>query len=184
MVTEENNNSVSSKLSRDEKLENLIVNHAMIFMGMFEEGFSIIVEEITDMLAKGGATMAEEPAGNSSRSEGSPAMGVSKKVQEELPPEVRTHIGYVFSGIREEIAAQWQNDAGVFKRYVASPSFDKGIEIVEKYDFGRPKLTAQLTDEMLASYIFLLQSGDKEIGKMFKELSEWQGSLPMPPWSQ
>jgi hypothetical protein len=66
---------------------------------------------------------------------------------------------------------------------VASAAFDKGIQIVEKYDFGRPKLTEKLTDEVLASYVFLLQSGDKALGKMFEELADWQSGLPKPPWA-
>jgi hypothetical protein len=71
----------------------------------------------------------------------------------------------------------------VFKQYISSPAFDRGIEIVEAYDFGRPRLTEKLSDEALASYVFLVQSGNTEIGRMFKELAEWQSGLPEPPWA-
>ena len=54
---------------------------------------------------------------------------------------------------------------------------------MESHDFGRPKLTEELSDEVLASYVFLVQSGNAEIAKMFKELSEWQSGLPKPPWA-
>ena len=108
---------------------------------------------------------------------------MGKRLKNEVTPAVRAEIGSLFSGIREEMSSQWPKDAAVFKRYVSSPAFDKGIEIVERYDFRRPKLTEKLSDELLASYVFLLQSGDKELGRMFKELAEWQAALPKPPWA-
>jgi hypothetical protein len=174
-----------SRQTRDEKLENLIMNHSMIFMGMFEEAFSTIAEKMTEVLAKGTASMAEALGdGLSSGSKQSETADVGKKLKDELAPEVRTQIEHMFSGIREEMASQWPKNARVFEQYISCPAFDKGIEIVEKYDFGRPKLTEKLSDEMLASYVFLLQSGNPELGKMFKELADWQSGLPKPTWSQ
>ena len=166
--------------TRDGKIENLIMNHSMIFMGMFEEAFSTLAEKMTEAMAVGAGAIADALAGGSS----SGSVAVGKKVQEEITPEVKTQIGHVFSGIREEMAEQWPKNASVFTQYVSSPAFDKGIEIVEKYDFGRPKLTQKLSDEVLASYVFLVQSNNPEIGKMFKELSEWQSGLPKPPWAK
>ena len=169
--------------SRDEKLENLIKNHSMILMGMFEEAFSTIAEKMTDVMAAGTAAMAEALGGASGGSEGSGANNVTKKLKGGLAPEVRMQLGHIFSEIREEMESQWPKNASVFKQYISSPAFDKGIKIVEKYDFGRPRLTEELSDEVLASYVFLVQSGNAEIGKMFKELSEWQSGLPKPPWA-
>jgi hypothetical protein len=172
------------RLARDERLENLIMNHSMIFMGMFEEDFFTLADKMTEVLAEGTAAMAQALAhGESSAPQGSRTAKVGKKVKATLAPEVRMQIESLFSGIREEIASQWPKNARVFKQYVSSPAFDKGIDIVEKYDFGRPRLTEKLSDEILASYVFLLQSGDKELGRMFKELAEWQASLPRPPWA-
>jgi hypothetical protein len=158
--------------ARDEKLENLIMNHSMIFTGIFDEAFSAIADKMTEALGEGMS---------GSNSIGTADLG--KKAGKEVAPEVLIQIGYAFSGIREEMASEWPRDASVFAQYVSSPAFDRGIEIVEKYDFGRPKLTEKLTDEVLASYVFLLQSGDKELGKMFKELADWQSGLPKPPWA-
>lgn len=173
-----------SSLTRDEKLENIIMNHSMIFMGMFEEAFSAIAEKMTEVMAAGTAAMAEAlGAGTSDGQSGSRGASMTKKFEKEISPEVRSQIGHVFSEIREEMASQWPKNANVFKQYISNPSFDKGIEIVEKYDFGRPKLTEKLSDEVLASYVFLVQSGDATVGKMFEELKEWQSGLPKPPWA-
>ncbi len=167
--------------TRDEKLENLIMNHSLIFMGMFEEAFSTIAEQMTEALSEGAGAVADALA----RGAPSPSGGstVGKRLKNEVTPAVRAEIGSLFSGIREEISSQWPKDAAIFKAYISSPAFDKGIEIVEKYDFRRPKLTETLSDEVLASYVFLLKSGDKELGRMFKELKEWQAALPKPPWA-
>lgn len=168
--------------TRDEKLENLIMNHSMIFMGMFEEAFFTIAEKITEAIAEGGVAMAEALVGVKPGSKRSGTSKVGKKSKGELSPEVRAQIAQAFSEIREEMASEWPKNSNVVKRYISSPAFDKGIEIVEKYDFGRPRLTEKLSDEVLASYVFLVQSGDPEVGRMFKQLADWQSGLPKPPW--
>jgi len=160
--------------AREEKLENLITNYSMIFMGMFEEGFSAVAERLTEAMSEATGAIVDSLAGT----------GKGKKLKGAITPSVKAEIGNLFSGIREEMSSQWPKNAALFKAYVADPAFDRGIEIVERHDFGRPKLTKKLSDEVLASYVFLLQSGDKEVGGMFKELAEWQARLPKPPWAR
>jgi hypothetical protein len=170
--------------SRDEKLENLIVNHSMIFMGLFEEAFSTLAEKMTAVLEDGTKAFADAVTqGLSTGSADNAVAGEAERPQGEIPPEVRTEIGSLFSAIREEMASQWPKNASLFKQYVSDPAFDKGIEIVEKYDFRRPRLTERLSDDVLASYVFLLKGGDKGLGAMFKELADWQSGLPKPPWA-
>ena len=166
--------------SRNKKLENLIKNHSMIFMGMFEEAFATIAEAMTETMTAGTASIVDALGGS---------LGGSKKgktpastAKDGLAPHVRVQIGQALSGIREELESQWPKSSSAFRQYISSPAFDKGIRIVDKYDFKRPKLTEELSDEVLASYIFLVQSGNADIAKMFKELSEWQEGLPKPPW--
>jgi hypothetical protein len=174
----------SGGLTRDEKLENLIMNHSVVFMGMFEEAFSALAEKMTEVLAEGTAAMADALTEGMSSGSGASGAAVAGKKPGEIPLQVRIQIEDLFSDLREEVSSQWPKDPGVFKHYLSSPAFDKGIEVVERYDFARPKLTEKLSDEVLASYVFLLQSGDKELGRMFEELAGWQASLPKPPWGQ
>ena len=169
---------------RDEKIENLIKNHSMIFMAMFEEAFTSIADKMTEVLASGTAAMAEALGAMSSGSENSRSTNLSKKVKDEISPEVRSQIGNVFSKIREEMSAQWPKNSGLFKQFISNPDFDNGIKIVEKNDFGRPRLTEKLSDEVLASYVLLLKSENRELGMMFKELADWQAGLPKPPWAR
>jgi len=149
---------------RDQKLENLITNHTMIMTGVVDESFSFIADKLSEASGKGEA----DPAG------GRPGV---------ISPEVIAQIGQVFSEIREDTASQLPKNASVFAQYISSQAFDRGIEIVERYDFRRPRLTERLSDLVLASYVVLLQSGDKELGNMFKELEDWQRGLPKPPWA-
>jgi hypothetical protein len=153
--------------AREERLQNLLVNHSMIFMGMFEETLTALADR-----------MADAPSG--SKRSGTSA---SKRAKDELAPEMRALMSDVFSEIREEASSGPTRDPRAFKRYVSAPAFDKGLEIVGEYDFGRPTLTESLSDDVLASYVFLLLSGDKELGKMFKEIAEWKAGLPEPPWA-
>jgi len=151
-------------------------------MGMFEEAFSAIADQMTAALSEGAGAIADVLARGATSEPG--GTGVGRTLKDEVTPAVRAEIGNLFSGIREEMSSQWPKDAAVFKRYISSPAFDKGVEIVESFDFQRPKLTEKLSDEVLASYVFLLHSGDKELGRMFKELREWQAALPKPPWAR
>lgn len=163
-------------IDREEKLENLVKNQSMIMMGMFEEGLSDVAEMLTSAMTAGASAIAEALGGQEAREQ------VKKEIAP-VPPRIRTEIEAAFSDIREEIGSQWPKNPKVFTRYVSSPAFDKGIEIVESYDFKRPRLTEDLNDTMLASYVFLMKSGDKQLIKMFKELGEWQKGLPQPPWT-
>ena len=164
--------------SRDKKLENLFRNHSMIFMGVFDEGFADVADSMIRTIDMGAVAAAGAPTAKR-RSRGKEAA----KPVATLGPEQRARIKDIFSGIREETDSQWPKDPRVFRAYVAGPSFDEGIKIAESYDFGRPKLTEELSDETLASYVFLLKAGDRRLGEMFRMLADWQRRLPRPPWA-
>jgi hypothetical protein len=153
--------------AREERLENLLTNHSMVYMGIFEEALTVLADRIAD----------ERTASRR------PRTTPSDKAEDEVAPELRAQISQIFSGIREESSSQRPPDPRAFKRYASGPAFDKGLKIVEKYDFGLPKLTESLSDDVLASYVFLLMSGDRELGRMFKEVAEWKAGLPAPPWA-
>jgi hypothetical protein len=178
---------IEGSSSRDEKLENLIVNHSMIVMGMFEEAFFDIADRMTTtaLSPPGGPTRAEDSRARSPAPESSPPVDAGKVAGGgSLAIDVKIEIEYLFAELREEASSELPRDPADFARYASSPVFDEGISIVESYDFGRPKLTEQLTDEVLASYVFLLQSGDAKLEHMTRELSEWRRRLPRPQWAE
>jgi len=166
----------SAGTTRDDKIQNLIINQTLVYMGMFEEAFADLADKMTGALGAGISAAAGALAGPDAASQAAKGPGG-------VPPEVRTEIAQVLAEMREEVASQWPKNPDVFKKYISDPKFDRGIEIVESYDLGRPRLTEKLTDEALASYIFLLKGGDERAAKMFKELSDWQAGVPRPPWA-
>ena len=137
-----------SGATRDEEVENLLLNHAIVFMALFEEAIADI-----------GDRMAET---------------------HQLPEAARAYLSEVISDIREEAAAQWPKDRRDLSRYIADPVFDEGVELVRRYDLGRPRLTEALDDMALVSYALLLKGGDAEATRLFRELQEWKGRLPRP----
>jgi hypothetical protein len=202
-----------SSTSREEKLKNLIVNHSMIVMAMFEELFFEVAERMTAVPpGKGGEPPArsEDPRAvataegrggggeeEEEEEEAADAMEHSRSnatrgkrvpvpmIQPGMATDVQIQIEYLFSEIREEAASELPKKSEDFARYVASPIFDEGIAIVDSYSFvGRPRFTEKLTDDVLASYVFLLQSGDKKLESMVRELSEWRRRLPKPNWGE
>jgi hypothetical protein len=175
---------IEGSSSRDEKLENLIVNHSMIVMGMFEEAFFEIAERMTRtaLTPSGEPTRAEDSMAGSRAPESPPPVGAGEVAGEALAIDITIQLEYLFAELREEASSELPKDPADFARYVSSPLFDEGISIVERYDFGRPKLTEMLTDEVLASYVFLLQSGDARLESMIRELSDWRRRLPRPQW--
>jgi len=172
--------SRSNGQARDEELENLIKNYSMIFMGMFEEAFGELSEKMSEVMAFGTSAIAEALGASVSAQRESDKISESSK--DEIAPEIRNQIRQMFKGFREDMDAQWPKDSEVFKQFISDPKFDKGIEIVKEYDFGLARLTEKVSDEALASYILLLKNGNEDLDKMFKELSEWQATLPKPPW--
>jgi len=149
----------------------------MIFMGVFEDAFADVADSMTQAIDIGA-----EAAWGLTPKRRSRGKGAAKPVAT-IGPEQRAKIKDILSGIREETDSQWSKEPRVFRAYVAGPSFDEGIKIVEGYDFGRPKLTEELSDETLASYVFLLKAGDRRLGEMFTRLADWQRRLPPPPWA-
>lgn len=151
--------------AREEKLRNLLTNYSAIFMGVFEEPLTALVDMMADA--------PSSPAGS----------GRSAKSREVITPQARALISDVASELRQEASSGLTRDPRAFKRYVSGAAFDRGLQIVEEHDFGRPRLTESLSDDVLASYIFLLLSGDKDLTRMFRDIAEWKAGLPEPPWA-
>jgi len=169
--------------TRDEKAANLMTNYAMLFASMFEEDFADLATKMSEVTVGLGDAIADAMAEGLSDGPdtGARAKKRGEKTKPEIGPQVAEQIKRTFSGIREEVSSKMSEHIPEFEAYFANPAFDQGIAIVEKYDFRRPRLTERLGDEDLAFYLVLLKSGDKELGKMLRELGQWQEGLPKPP---
>jgi hypothetical protein len=158
----------SIKADRESRVMNTVTNVSIILMGMLMGGFSEMMTSMTSAFAGGIAeAVGGQEAGEKARSE----------INKELP-KINTEMKKVVSDMRKDIYLQMEQKKEKITPILSNPIFDKGPEIVDAYDFGIPKLTEQLDDEVLAQYTYLLLSENATFAKMFGELSEWMKSLP------
>ncbi len=161
--------STRRELTRDEKVENLVLNFSVIMMGMFEGVFATLASGMVTALAKTGDAMAGALDGGGSR---------PKPRKKADVDEVNSKVGEAFSGLRKDVAESLQAKDGSLKALIKDPSFDTGIRIVESHPLGLPSLTQPLSNEELARYVDLIQKEDPEIVKLIQELGEWQKTTP------
>jgi hypothetical protein len=161
----------SRELTRDEKVENLVMNFSMIMMGMFEGVFTALASGMADALATTTNALTEALDGTGGASQ-------RTKSSADVNTEVGRKLKEVFSGLRKEVAEGFSNKNQAFKNLIKDPSFDQGIRIVESHQLKLPRLTEPLADADLSGYAHLIQSEDPEVSNMMKELGEWQKSTP------
>jgi hypothetical protein len=158
-------------LSRDEKVENLVINFSMIMMGMFEGVFAAMAAGMATALSQTADALTE------ALDSGNPALSKRPKA-EDVDAEVKTKVKEVFSGLRNEVAEGFAGKDKKFKEFIKDPAFDAGVRIVESHNLKLPRLTEPLSDSDLAGYVTLIQNGDPEVAKMMQELGEWQKDTP------
>ncbi len=161
------------KLTRDEKVENLVTNFSMIMMGIFEGAFTAMASSMTTALAKAADALTE-----AMDQSGDPPSKKPKPEQTKPEVDVDAKMKEVFAGLRKEVADGFSHKDEKFKRSIKDPAFDAGVTIVEKHQFKLPRLTERLTDAELAGYVALIQNGDAEVSKMMQELGDWQKKTP------
>jgi len=162
------------ELTRDEKVENLVINFSMIMMGMFEGVFTALATGLTAALSEtaGALTGALDGEGKGTPERKPKAAAVDQEA------EVNSKMKEVFSGLRKEVSEGFSKKGGSFRRFIKDPTFDEGVRIVEKHQLKLPRLTEPLTDTDLAGYVSLIQTGDPEVSKMMQELGDWQKTTP------
>jgi hypothetical protein len=157
--------------TRDEKVENLLMNFSMIMMGMFEGVFAALAAGMADALTKTADALTEAiDSGKGATHVERAKMGPG--------PEVNSKVREVFAGLRKEVAEGFSNKDAKFQAFIKNPAFDEGIKIVERHRLKVPSLTDHLSDSDLAEYVNLIQSEDPEVAKMMQELGEWQQTTP------
>ncbi len=167
--------------TRDEKATNLVMNYSMVLMFAFEDAFASIASTMSEALVKGSTVMAEaigEGLG------GTPHEDESEAHAEELAKQAKAQtskkVKETFAEMRKKARSEIRLDDESLKELIRTPAFDEGIAIVERHEFGLPRLTERLSDEDFASYIALMKRSDPGFVKMSEELSEWRKSVPDP----
>jgi hypothetical protein len=161
----------SRELTRDEKVENLVMNFSMIMMGMFEGVFAQLAAGMAEALnnTADAVTGALADAGG---------VTPKPKTSVDLNAELNGKLKEAFSGLRKEVAEGLTGKNKAFKTLIEDPSFDEGVRIVENHRLKLPRLTERLSDADLVGYVRLIQGGDADVSKMMQELGEWQKTTP------
>jgi hypothetical protein len=149
---------------------NTITNTSVILMSVMMGGFAKAMVEVT-------GDMASEMAGSVDPEEGE---RIRAEAQERLPgidEEMRSMV----SDMRKDLYAQVGEKRKEIEPLLSDPVFDLGPKIVDRYEFGLPKLTEELDDASLVQYTRLLVDEDPNFSRMFQELTDWINSLPKPP---
>jgi hypothetical protein len=160
-------------LTRDEKVQNLVLNLPTIFTALFEDAFGELASAMAGAMTGAGAAMAEALGGKPAPDQPSP-----EAVKAEVEKNVTDGMKKVFDDMRKEMAAQLGKETPALKKFFADPAFDKGVAIVESHPLKIPLLTEKLSDADLATYVVLVKKEDPSIASLFKELMEWQKSAP------
>jgi hypothetical protein len=160
-----------SKIEREDKIINSMVNTTVILMSTMMGAFTQVMVSATGAMASG---MAEAMGGKEAGDK------VNQEIKQNLPA-VNEQTKAMISDIRKDIYSQMKQKRKELALLLSDLAFDAGPKIIEEYDFQLPKLTQELDDNALAQYLQLLKSENTRFVKMFSELTKWLSSLPKPP---
>lgn len=156
---------------RARKIMNTMMNTSIILMITLLDGFAQTMLEATGVMAAG---MAEAVGGEESGEE------VANELEQRIP-EAKEQMKAMISEVRKDIYEQMDRKKGEIEPMLADKAFDAGPEIVDIYEFGLPKLTEELDDDIIAQYAQLLVQEDRYFTEMFGELTKWINTLPQLP---
>lgn len=143
-------------------------NTSILLMTSMMNGLSQVMTETMGAMASGMAEAFGED-------------GSGEKVKDEVKaqmPDLQEKIREMVSEERRETYAQIAKKRKRLEPLMVDPIFDKGPEIIDRYDFGLPKLSEPLDDEAIVAYAKLLMKEDPNFTEMFTELVEWVKVLP------
>ncbi|MFB3889986.1 MAG: hypothetical protein ACE14S_10885 [Candidatus Bathyarchaeia archaeon] len=158
------------KTDRAAKILNCITNTSLLLLSTFMGAFTEVMVTAAGNLAGGFAEAVNQGAGDK----------VEKEFKQKRP-EVDEKMKRMVSDMRKEMSAELEQKREEIKPLLSDSKFDAGPRIVERYDFGLPKLTEELDDDTFARYMLLMQNEDSRFAEMFKELADWMNELPKSP---
>jgi hypothetical protein len=156
---------------RATRILNTMMNTSIVLMSAMMGGMVQSMVEATGEIA---SEMVGEIEGE----------GAGKVIKEEMnqkAPEVEGQMKEMISDVRKDIYSQMAQKREEIEPLISDPVFDLGPLIVERYDFGVPKLTEELEDSSIAVYVQLLTSEDQRFSELFHHLTDWLNSLPKLP---
>jgi hypothetical protein len=157
---------------RETKVMNIMCNTSILLMSLMTEAFSDLFTKMAEGLVHAVTTSL-------GASEEGTKEGIEKiqDLKTKIPQQLREQM----ITMKTDISNQLQAKKHDIQTLIADSCFDKGITIVESFRTQLPKLTQDLDELSLLSYIALLKANDPQCTKMFQELAEWIKTIPQPP---
>jgi predicted RecB family endonuclease len=163
--------SKRSIVDRETKILNILSNTSILLMALMTEAFSGLFTEMAEGMVR--AVTASLGAAEENTTEN------IEKLQD-LKKQIPKQIIEQMVTMKTDISKQLQAKKHKIRPMIADAKFDEGIRIAEHYDVGLPKMTQELDELSLLSYIALLNANDPACTKLFQELVEWMKTVPQP----
>jgi hypothetical protein len=154
---------------RETKILNIVCNTTILLLSMMTEAISGIFSSMSKEMVNAFTTGFGAP--EDTRGE---INEKTKDVQQEIPKQMREQV----LSVKADIAAQLKEKKEQIIPILADKKFDEGIAIVERYEFGLPRLSCELDERALLGYLALMQQNNEQFTKMFQELLEWMKNVP------
>lgn len=169
-VSSKNVSSTQVKKANSDEILNVISNTSIVLMGTMMGGLTQAM----------GSIMKDMTSGIAGAMGGEKAADKVKTDFDKMNPETKSKVIGMVVDMRKQMYEQLDEKKASIIELMTDAVFNKGPAIVEKYSFGLPKLTQRLDDDTIAHYMILLESGEPNFKKMFKELMDWMNTLPKP----
>jgi hypothetical protein len=152
---------------RETKILTLLSNISLLLMTLLTEAFTDMFTNLSQDLITA-LTSSTSVIDDTTKN----INDLQKKIPHHIQEELRT--------IKTDLTRQLNEKRQELEPILADPRFDQGLTIVERTPLHLPKLTQELDDQTLLSYLLLLQTNDPRFTPMFQELLEWMKTLPQP----
>jgi transcriptional regulator of met regulon len=154
-------------LDRETQLFNLLTNTSLLLMSMVTEAFS---EMFTTLAQEFLHAFSTQLLTNDNEI----------KNLDELTQNVPQSLKKELISMKQDLATQFKEKKQTLSLLLSDPRFDTGFVIVKDTPYHLPRLTEDLTETQLLSYLALLQANDSSVTTLFQKLLEWMNTLPQP----
>ena len=167
MTDETKKTTHAHPLDRETQLFNLLTNTSLLLMSMMTEAFSELF-----------TTLAQEffHALNTQLITNDNEIKNLDELTQNIPERLKKEI----ISMKQDLANQFKEKRQTLNLLLSDPRFNTGFVIVQDTPYHLPKLTQDLTETQLLSYLALLQTNDASVTRLFQKLLEWMNTLPQP----
>ncbi len=145
-------------MEKIEKFLNASLNVTLLFVGGFQIAFSDVFGNVVNKI---GENLSQ------SLSDSAKVKDNTDFLKKSMTKEVVKMLHEIAGGVKSSMTGKVIED---MKKIITEKDCDDVIKIVEKYKFGLPLLTEELSDEAIIGYLCLAAKQNEKYQKMMEEL--------------